>query len=124
MELEKYTEIRGALRTPKYREVTGTTNKKHGDRTIEVEALTATNADGQVVDADEVSMDRFDRVLSLGVAQAMIASDTTNPVWDETTFPWVDANNNAISISIRQAVELQADGLQMLSAIWFKGGAA
>jgi len=118
MKLEKYTDIKGALRTPKYKEVRETLSQKHGDRTVAVDKLVATNTAGQVIDADEKSMDRFDRVISLGIAQVMLATNPTNTAWDAVVFPWVDANNKVIQVSLRQAVELQADGLNKLSAVW------
>ena len=118
--LEAYTEIRGALRTKKFREVPQENiGRKKGERAIAVQSLTATNADGQVIDANEVSMDRFDRVISLALGQMLLATNPTNPIWD-TTFQWVDAENNPINISLRQAIELQQDGLNKLSAEWFK----
>ena len=118
--LEAYTEVKGALRSKKFREVPEVLNKKHGERKEAIEKLVATNTAGQAVDADEVSMDRFDRVISLGLAQVMMAGDPNNPLWDSIVFPWVDANNNAIQISLRQAIELQQDGLNKLSAQWFQ----
>ena len=118
--LEAYTEIRGALRSKKFREVSQENiPQKKGERAIVVQAITATNTDGQVIDANEVSMDRFDRVISLALGQILLATDPTNPIWD-TTFPWIDVNNNPINISLRQAMQLQQDGLDKLSVEWFK----
>ena len=118
--LEAYTEIKGALRSKKFREVPSEDiARKKGERAIAVQSIIAINTDGQKIHANEVSMDRFDRVISLALGQLLLATDPTNTIWD-TTFPWVDANNNAINISLRQALELQQDGLNKLSTEWFK----
>jgi len=118
MKLESFVEIKGALRSKKYRQVEESLSKKKGDRTKALDKLVATNTAGQLIDADEKSMDRFDRVISLGIAQVMLAKDPNNTAWDTVTFPWVDANNKVILISLRQAIELQADGLSKLSTVW------
>lgn len=127
MNLIKYTEkqlvngVPTGLLTPMYKEEVETNiSLKKAIRTIAVKKLVATNSDNQSVDANEISMDRFDRVISLAMAKIMIAQDPANSIWDDTKFPWIDSDNNIIQISIKQAIELQEDGLNQLATEWLK----
>ncbi len=122
--LEKYTKVQTkngkptGLRSPRFKEVAnGDISKKLGDRANNIANLKA-SYNGLEIDANEVSMDRLDRVLSVGTALLLLEQFPDNPMWDGLKFPWVDANNKSIEISLSEAVKLQENGLTQLSALW------
>jgi len=122
--LEKYTKVQTkngkptGLKSPRFKEVPKTDiSKKLGDRENSIGNLKAMYS-GIEIDANEVSMDRLDRVLSVSTALMLLEQFPDNLMWDDMKFPWVDANNKPIEISLLEAVKLQEDGLTKLSALW------
>lgn len=94
------------------------------------ELITASvTVDGVEYDADEKSIDRIDRVISVAgarynqaVAAGMSVSDAYESVYVNTIVPWKTKDNAFVSINGATLVEIQTKALENINTVWVKYG--
>ena len=111
--LEKYTKVKGALRTPAYREVPEKDIPKYkGDRANSVEAIVVTvtleDTTTQNFDGDETAQNRLAR------AYLVLQTKTAG-----TTMPWKTADNTIANITVNDAIAILEAAGQAQTALWF-----
>jgi len=82
--------------------------------------------DGVRFNADELSMDRMDRVLSIAgwkfnqaISQGVPAGAAYTAIY-ETTLPWVSADNIKLNVNVETLARVQEIALAKLGETWVK----
>jgi hypothetical protein len=89
---------------------------------------TVVEVDGLQFNADEKSMDRIDRLISLAgwkfdqALKTMSSEDAYNAVYIGIQVPWKLATDNLVQVNIEQLCRVQEISLNILGATWVKYG--
>lgn len=89
---------------------------------------TIVEVDGMQFNADEMSMDRIDRLISLAgwkfdqAIKVLSSEDAYNAVYLGIEVPWKLATDNLVVVNIEQLCRVQEISLNLLGATWVKYG--
>ncbi len=110
MKLEKYTKIKGALRTPAYKEVLEELSLTKGIKLAKLENITVSikleNGDSHSFDGDETSQNRLNRAYNVVKYKKQKGID------------WKDSNNELVFITDKEILNILAEALKLQTSIW------
>ena len=123
---EKIRERRGfTVQTTGVKQTLPDLSKRKGERSDEMLKATVI-INGVIYDADEVSMDRANRLVSIAnqkynkaVASGIEPSSAYDAVY-KTTVPWVGADNVSHQVQIESLAEMIEKAMENMGMVWSK----